>query len=194
MDTNTPPEDSIFSLPSYRASQFGSSSGQVQMDPAMAMHQSQVKSTLQNIAKGVTVAVLMLAIIGGGTAYFLTNTVTETRASIDLRQAVMGIVSSVDEQNNSFVFTDAKSDDPKISSTGITTWTVQLPPGASFTRESTLKSTCNTISSFERNFSDSTPVSCVNFLKAGDQAVIQYLVVQSQNSTIVTSKIIVERK
>lgn len=193
MDNNTPPEDSIFSLPSYRASQFGSGSSQVQMDPATAMQQGQVKSAAQNIIKGVSVAVLMLAVIGGGTAYFLKNTATSTQASIDLKHAVMGIIGTVSEDKNSFTLTGSTSDDPTITSTNITDWTIQLPPGASLTRESSTKlTTCYTISSLERNLTEATPTSCVGFLAPGTRTVIEYLIVKPEISTIITSKIIKE--
>lgn len=163
------------------------------MDPATAMNQGQIKSTVQRIFKGVSVAVLMLAVIGGGAAYFLSNTATETQASIDLRQAVMGTVGAVDYTANSFVLTDSASDDPKITDTGITTWTIQLPPGASFSKASASGlSTCNTISSLEKNLNEALPVSCVNFIQEGDKAVIKYLIVKAENSIIITSKIIKE--
>lgn len=193
MDTNTPPEDSIFSLPSYRASQFGSSASQVQMDPATAMQQGQVKSAAQNIIRGVSVAVLMLAVVGGGTFYMLKNTATSTQASIDLRHAVLGIVGSVSEEKNSFTLTGSTSDDPTITTTNITDWTIQLPPGASLTRESTTKlTTCYTVKSLERNLTEAAPASCVGFLTPGTRTVIEYLIVKPETATIITSKIIKE--
>jgi hypothetical protein len=193
MDNNAPPEDSIFSLPSYRASQFGSGSSQVQMNPATAMQQGQIKSTVQNIVRGVSVAVLMLAIIGGGTAYMLKNTATSTQASIDLKHAVLGTVGTVDYGANNFSLTNSTSDDPKIKDTGITNWTIQLPPGASFTKESASGiSTCNTIPSLDKNLTEALPVSCVNFIREGDKAVIEYLIVKAETATIITNKIIKE--
>ncbi len=163
------------------------------MDPATAMNQGTVKSTIQSIVKGVTVAVFMLAVIGGGAFYMLKNTATSTQASIDLRQAIMGTVGAVNYTSNTFTFTNTTSDDPKIKDTGITTWTIQLPPGASFTKESASGlSTCNTITSLEKNLNQALPVSCVNFLREGDKAIVQYLIVKSEDSTIITSKIVKE--
>lgn len=192
MDNNTPPEDSIFSLPSYRASQFGSGSSQVQMNPATAMQQGQIKSTIQNIVRGVSVAVLVLAAIGGGTVYMLQQVQT-TQASIDLKHAIMGTVGSVMYASSSFMLTDTKSEDPTIVSTNISEWAVQLPPGVSFIQEPKAElPTCYTITSLERNLTEALPVSCVNFLKPGDKAVIEYLIVKPETKVIITKKIIRE--
>lgn len=192
MDTlQQPPEDSIFSLPTYRASQFGSGSSQVQMDPATAMQQGQVKSTIQTIIRGVSVAVFTLAIIGGGTFYMLKNSATSTQASIDLKHAVLGTIGTVNESENTFTLTGTTSQDPTITQTFITDWSIQLPPGAFFTKPSTVQ-TCHTISSLERNLTEAMPVSCENFIQPGSKVVVEYLIVKPETATIITKKIIRE--
>ncbi len=192
MDTlQQPPEDSIFSLPTYRASQFGSGSSQVQMDPATAMQQGQVKSTIQTIIRGVSVAVFTLAIIGGGTFYMLKNSATSTQASIDLKHAIMGTVGTLDEQENTFTLNSTTSQDPTITQTFITDWTIQMPPGAFFNKPSTIQ-TCYTISSLERNLTEAIPVSCEHFLQSGSKVIIEYLIVKPETAKIITKKIIRE--
>jgi hypothetical protein len=189
-NTQTPPEDSIFSLPSYKSSQFSSSATNVQMDPTLAMQQSQTRSTIASLFRGATIAVLALAVVGGGAWYMLANTAVSTQASIDLQQAVLGTVGTVNTLQNTFTLTNAQSEDPQIASTGITNWVIQLPPGASFTNTQAVLPVCYTISDLNRNLNEATQASCVDYLQPGDTVVIEYLIVKPETSSIITQKII----
>lgn len=186
-----PPEDSIFSTPIWNKGFNDSNASQIQMNPATAMQQSQIKSTVRSVMRGVTMAVLALAVVGGSAWFMLSKSATSTQASIDLKHAIMGTVGTVNVLANTFTLVDTKSEDPAIVSTGIVNWTVQLPPGASFSRESTLQ-TCYIITSLERNLTEALPVSCTNFLQPNARVVIEYLIVKPESSSIITKKIIRE--
>lgn len=189
---NTPPEDSIFNLPPYKASQFSNSSTNVQMDPIAAMQQTQAKFTVARIIRGVSAAVLTLAAVAGG-AWYMLSTASSTQASIDLKHALLGNVATVSVAENSFTLSGAKSEDPSILATGVTNWTIQLPPGTNLggTGEQAVQ-TCYTISSFEHNFNEALPVSCINFLHEGSKAVVEYVIMKPEAASMVAKKIIRE--
>ncbi len=195
MDTlnDLPPDDSIFSSPIWNKGFTDPNASHVQMDPAMAMRQGQIHSTVQQIIRGISVAVFVLGIVGVGTAYMLKNTAAPTQASIDLKHALIGRVSTVMYASDSFTIISAKSEDLKITSTGITDWTILLPPSVSFTKEPTAAlSTCYTIESFDKNLELAVPTSCVNFVKPGMNVIVEYLIVKPDTKTITTVKIIKE--
>ena len=193
MDNTTPPEDSIFSLPPYKAGQFNSSATSVQMDPATAMKQGETKSTVRNLIRGVSMAIVVLAVIGGSVAFILSKSATSTQASIDLKHAVMGTVGTVSEAENTFTLTNTTTEDPTILDTGVRDWMIQLPPGASLAnKDEHALSACYTISSFQHNFKEAISVSCLHFLTPGSKAVVEYIIMKPETSHIISKKIIRE--
>ncbi len=193
MDNDQIPDDSIFSTKGISKGFSDSDASHIQMDPVTAMNQGETKSTVWSILRGVSVAVLVVGVIGGGTYYMLSQTATSTQASLDLRKAVKGTVRSVDAKANAFMLTSSISDDEAVKKTGITSWTVKLPPGADFTKLPDLPlPTCYTISSLERNLSDAVPATCVGFLTGGETVVIEYVILKPEVSTIITKKVIKE--
>lgn len=187
-----PPEDSIFANPIWNKGFNDPNASQVQMDPAMAMQQSQIKSTVFSVVRGVSIAVLALAVVVGGVGFMLTQT-KSTQASIDLKHAILGTVKTVNSDANTFTIGNTSSQDPAIVDTGITAWTIQLPPGSYFSRKADAAiSTCYTITNLNRNLTEAVPTSCVNFLFPENRVVIEYLIVKADTSTIITKKIIKE--
>ena len=188
-----PPEDSIFSLPIWKKSSQYSNEGPVQMDANAAMKAMESKKRLQQAVVGVGMVVVMVLLVGGGLFWTTRQQAPAVQASIDLKHAAKGTVQSLSTAGTSFTMVGATSLDPTVVESNVTTWTVQLPPGESLIKESSVElETCFSIANINQDLNGAAPVACQNLLHVGSIVAVEYLIIRVDSQMMFAKKIIVQ--
>ncbi len=189
---NTPPDDSLFSLPIWKKRFEDSSVGRVQMNPQEAFARSQAKPPIvKQVIIGASTLALFIAIVAGGMHLQNQSQSVAIHASFDLKRALVGTIDQVDEIQNSFTLSFISSQDPLLQDTSGTRWTIQLPPGESLRGQSTGgRKTCATVADIHKRIANPTTVPCASIVQAGRDVIVEYLILRRAENYLIAKHII----
>jgi len=187
-----PPDDSIFSLPIWRSSAGDPRSRKIQMNPVSA-YQRGFNAKAQSLAVSMGMVIVLLVVFAGGLVSVKNRQTVNVQASFDMKRSLTGTVAKVFTEENSFSVVFESSPDQTIRMARKASWTIQLPPGVSFTRPSFNNiDVCFSVSDIRERLSAALPGTCSGLIQPGMKALIEYVVVNAPASSIIAKTIIVE--
>jgi hypothetical protein len=188
-----PPEDSLFSLPIWNKSSSDTRSKKFQLNPATAYSKASISGPSQVVAV-VGMAVILLIVLAGGSKSIMSRQTVNVNASFNMKHSLTGTVSTVSLKDNTFSVTYLSSPDDTIRTTRTKTWNVQLPPGASFLKNTLANmSVCYWLPDLSGSLSETVPGDCRTLLTTGRKVTIEYLILKPSNASVIAKTILIEK-
>lgn len=159
----------------------------IQINPSTAIAQSESRTNITPIATGLTMLVVAAIVVIGGMVR--KSQYVNVEAGFDYKKSLQGMVLSRSTQTNDFKLGYESSQDERIAGYNHPIWTVSLPPGVTFDDQQKLQ-VCYQVRNIASDLQNARISSCSAILGPGTKVLIEYLILNGSEASLVAKKII----